>query len=528
MRLSENSRKATLRTACFTAAGLLWLAVFPLWQGGTYAHITHDKWIGAVALTGATAVLTLAGLLAGIRAESAERRPQGAPEMLHSWIPLILACCLFLWMGASSFLGSYHAQLNGDGQPAVWMGARRYEGMATQLCYFAIFLCLSLRKAWIRIVTNGAAAVMLVYTLIVFLQYAGLNPLGLFPGRLSVRTNYEFQGTIGNIDMVSGYAVLVTALTLGSFLTAKRAGWLLYAGGLAGVLLECCMEVQSGLIALAAGCVLLAAAMLRRPELRFRGWLAAGGAAVMALARSCTMLPWLDGSEEISLAAPGLKHLLLTALAALCFLMACVRSRRPGRAATGRQLLILLLAAALLAAAVIAVCPFPEGSGLWEIGETLKGRPQDSFGSWRLGVWRFTLQLASENLLWGTGPDTFWYAFNPRWSAYEQRLQADGALAAGQRLERFDTPHNEYLAILSNNGLPALILYLALLTAVLRRLFRAGRSDPGCAALAAAIVMYMVQGFFSFSICLTSPMFWAVLGMAAAMGRETHKEIIPC
>ena len=35
-------------------------------------------------------------------------------------------------------------------------------------------------------------------------------------------------------------------------------------------------------------------------------------------------------------------------------------------------------------------------------------------------------------------------------------------------------------------------------------------------AIAMAVVCYALQGFFSFSICLVTPMFWAVLGMAAA------------
>ena len=41
-----------------------------------------------------------------------------------------------------------------------------------------------------------------------------------------------------------------------------------------------------------------------------------------------------------------------------------------------------------------------------------------------------------------------------------------------------------------------------------------------------AIGCYAIQDFFSFSICLVSPMFWAVLGMhAAELARSVSRRI---
>ena len=47
-----------------------------------------------------------------------------------------------------------------------------------------------------------------------FTSGIGVNVLGLFPAGHSIYTNYEFQSTIGNIDMVSGYLSLVVPLLL--------------------------------------------------------------------------------------------------------------------------------------------------------------------------------------------------------------------------------------------------------------------------------------------------------------------------
>ena len=37
-----------------TVSACLWLGLFPLLQGGTYAHLTYDKWIIMLLLTGIT------------------------------------------------------------------------------------------------------------------------------------------------------------------------------------------------------------------------------------------------------------------------------------------------------------------------------------------------------------------------------------------------------------------------------------------------------------------------------------------
>ena len=52
-------RKNAMRVG-WTVMAALFLAVFPLWQGGTYSHITLDKWHGMQILAGAALVIGLA------------------------------------------------------------------------------------------------------------------------------------------------------------------------------------------------------------------------------------------------------------------------------------------------------------------------------------------------------------------------------------------------------------------------------------------------------------------------------------
>ena len=194
--------------------------------------------------------------------------------------------------------------------------------------------------------------------------------------------------------------------------------------------------------------------------------------------------------------------LLPVAAGAILGLLTWVAARRPGSALRLRW--IVALAGVLTALAVLAVycLPMPENTGLWELREVLHGRPQDAFGSERLGVWRMTLEMSRDKLLFGTGPDTFMYALREHMASTGQIVE-----------QNFDNPHNMLLAILSGNGLPALLIFLALVGVGIRAAVR--RKE--CLPLGLGVGGYLVQGMFTFSICLSAPMFWAVMGLLISL-----------
>ena len=506
------TRRQTQRlNGIMTVLGALWLGVFPLWQDLSYAHITRAKWLGALSLC---ALCVIAA--AAVAAYTLRKRGR------HALMPhpaLWLAVGYFVWVALSAWQGSLAAQLNGRGEPAVLMGAIRYEGLYTQLCYGLIFLAMSVHPASLRSILRAAAAALGLFLGLVALQYAGMNPLGLFPAGRSIYANYEFQGTIGNIDMVSGYLCILMPLLLMGYLL--KGGPALLAGGLGCVLLMACMEVQSGLIATALLCGLLLAAMLCRPESRCRGLMIFCGIAAVLAFRKAMYLPWLDGglrTEAPVTFALGRTSAVLLGASGLLGCMAAWARRHPGPAVPEKAVLALAAAFVVAVVALLALAPIPESmGGVYEIHEMLCGRFRDEYGSWRVGAWRNALAIWRDNPIFGTGPDTYYYALH-------SRLEATGEILG----ENFDNPHNEYLAILSNNGLPALLLYLAMLGTVLVSCLRQGRREGWLWALGASILCFAAQGFFSFSICLVTPMFWAVLGMTCAqLARQKRLQSAP-
>ena len=483
-----------------TVIAVLWFGLFPLLCDFTYSHITRSKWVTALILGGVTLLASLILLL--IR------------HMDTDWKNPSRLLCLgfFAWTALSSAFGSMASHADANGQLTVWIGSGRYEGLSTQLCYLAIFLGLSLQCARPRPVLTAAACCLTVFAVIVGLQYGDLNPLGLFPKGTSIRTNYEFQGTIGNIDMVCGYLAIVLPLLLGGFIFGgrSRASLLLLPAAAAGLLVMLLSDVQSGLIAVMGLAGLILALGLSSPARRSRCLTALALIAAALSVKLLTGLPWLDGVDHVTFPyQPSLLRLAPMAAAAVLLLLAWLTRKHPGPAVP--FWLVVLLGCSAVAAVLIVIARIPmaqNGGGLYELHELLNGRPQDAYGSWRIGVWRHTLEMVREHPLFGTGPDTFYPA-----------IRTHLAQEAATLGENFDNPHNMFLAICSNSGVPALLLFVSTLAACLVRCVR--RHDGFGTAMAWAILCYAVMGFFTFSICIVTPMFWALLGMAAAPVYET-------
>lgn len=482
------------------AIGALWMGLFPLWHDGSYTRITRAKWLAMLILAGITAAAVMIAAIV-LLCQKKKRQIRLHPAQL-------LSLGYLAWVALSAGFGSLAGQLNASGQRAVLWGAVRYEGLLTQGCYVAVFLLMSLMRIKLRPVLEAAGAAVLICTGVAGLQYMGYNPFGLYPVGLSVQNTMEFQGTIGNIDILSAWLCLIVPVLLGSWMM-RRCSVLCLIAGWAGVMMQLCIQVQSGLIALAFMLAALAAWMLMDPARRSRGLTVFAGVMLLLTLYLTMELPWDEGAQTVSFFTSfSWRMLLPLAAAAACALFARITARRPGRAVKPRWVLAAAAAGLALGLAAIYCLPMLENTGLWELRELLHGRGQDSYGSERLGVWRLTLEMSGDNLLFGTGPDTFLYALRLHMASAGQSLQ-----------QNFDNPHNMLLAILSGSGLPALLLFLALIAAVSARALR--RRE--CLPLGLGLWGYLLQGMFTFSICLSAPMFWAAMGMLVSLGCDNER-----
>lgn len=496
--------------------GVLWLALFPLWHDETgYTKITHAKWYGMQVLTAATIAIIICTLLAMLIFK------RGKEIRLHPLQGIALA--YLGWLCISAFYGSWSDHLNSSAQRAVFYGAVRYEGLFTQICYVNIFLLCSCIRAKMPLVLGMASEGIIIFFIIMMLQYSKWNVFELFPGKLSVYKKEEFQGTMGNIDMISAYLSLMMPILLSSYILRgpKQGGWLHVRAGCRAALILLLIEVQSGIIVLMLTMLAIGCMMWFRPELRSRGTLTLSALLFMFFLRWMVALPWYDGGERIQLFYQmSFKKWALLAVSLAGFVVAYLLKKHPGKAFSGKILLALALVAVIAAGSVITFVPMPKNSALWEMQEVLHGRAKDSFGSERIGIWRMTLDMSKDSLLFGTGPDTFVFAMRDYMARTSQRLR-----------QSFDNPHNILLAILSGSGIPALALFVLLIAGTVFCALRTWRRDRRSFALPLmlGVMGFLIQGMFTFSVCLVSPMFWCVLGMTVCQlsKRKENQPVLP-
>lgn len=142
-----------------------------------------------------------------------------------------------------------------------------------------------------------------------------------------------------------------------------------------------------------------------------------------------------------------------------------------------------------------------------EIVHDAKNIDEDTSGSTRIYIWKKTVPMLFDRPLLGSGPDTFGILYNSGEKPKYKIL--------------FDKAHNEYLQIALTEGIPTLLLYLAIVLYILRSLYRGRNKSFINVILLCSITGYLIQAFFNISFISVAPIYWAILGISAGLGSET-------
>jgi O-antigen ligase len=324
---------------------LIMLGVFPLFWGRIgYGAITKPKALFFLIATGLWTLSVL--VLLGIGAVRGERyRPEVRPA--HMAVALWLAVG-----GVSACLSDYGS--------VCLMGAGRYDGYLTTLCYGCIFFGVSLLAVPRRRYLWALGASVIFCGIVALLQLGGLDPFGLYPEGTNYYDQFEayngaFLGTIGNVDILAAYLCLTAPLlTIYGILSPRRLDTLLVLPGMFSLALLVVCDVDAGLVAL-AGCVVVTVPML-------------------------------------------------------------LRRKRASRMAAG-------ISGGAVAGGLLGLYFWPGQSGtLWEVSQVLHGDLSDEFGSHRGQIWKRGWELFREKPWFGGGPGTAAKRFDIHWSRYIESL----------------------------------------------------------------------------------------------------------
>ena len=226
------------------------------------------------------------------------------------------------------------------------------------------------------------------------------------------RTNYIFQGTLGNIDFTAGYIILMIPILFMPYLwRIGRFRLFSLVCGFSGICTVLVSRVVTGRLLIFAFLTGIGMLILFYPPIARRGFLIIACIFFLLTGDSIVGLPWYTGKETFvfSIFSP-IRTILYLFCGLACLIGAHLTNRKNGTVVLlhRKTIILLLFIVFFVCIVMLRMIPFtPRNGVLWEIHEILNGRARDSFGHHRWGVWKYSIELFKHNWLFGTGPDTF-------------------------------------------------------------------------------------------------------------------------
>jgi len=148
----------------------------------------------------------------------------------------------------------------------------------------------------------------------------------------------------------------------------------------------------------------------------------------------------------------------------------------------------------------------------------------DSLTHGRISIWKLSLNMIKENILWGVGPDSMGCEMKEK---YRELYWSGFAI---------DKAHSEYLHIGVTTGLPSLIVYVFLIVYILinmLKMFIYLIKEKGAnhnetimiVAVSASVLSYLFQASANISTFCVAPFFWCMLGIAVNLVENKYNKI---
>ena len=345
----------------------------------------------------------------------------------------------------------------------------RFEGILTLLSYYLIFLCSSAisehgrKKRLIQIFLS----INVLHSIYGLCQY-----FNLFQGIVINKYGASISGVAGNPNFMGSLLVLSIGLSAGLFYCSKT--------------------IKDTLIYLCATIIFFITMLLTNTMSALLG---IGAIAILFL---LIMIKTFKYYKENRVEKINSFSLLIAAIILGSVLLIGVN------VATQGKLLDKLFVSIQDFAGIIS------GVGITE--ETATGR---------FVVWGNALKLVPQYWLFGSGPDTFMYAYHESFGT-----------TLGQY---FDKAHNEYIQVLITQGIPVLLMMIILYGNIvidgLKKIFKMVKTkidiefDGLYLGLIVAVFGYMVQAIFNISVIDVAPYFWMCLGLIAGWINNDPKEV---
>lgn len=496
-------------------------SIFPVFCTDGFFNIRHDRYY--FFLVCSLCALVMGGLLRLFGGGETKNLPHNLKAVhaaktgpwyrrlsLGDWAMLVLVASA----AVSTVLSKYPME-------SVFGTAGRNNGLILLAVYGGVYFLISrcyLRQDYIFV---GLAVCTAFVSLITLLNFFQLDPLWM-QEKLSQRDRDIFISTIGNRNLLSSYLCITLPVAVTLFVHTKDLKQqLLYAlTGVLGFGALMCADSDSGFLGMGAFIAIYLLFYLRDVEQLKKFFLMLtvmllGGKLLSFL---CLRLPHKGlGALQAAVVHGTVTTVLLVLLVVLTGVLYLLHRAKPKlQLPTGiGKVLGLALGVGVLTVLVGMVyftCIDPERAPLDLL------RLDDSWGSHRGYMWRNSMDLFQtytwkEKLL-GSGPDTFYYVFEP----YFEGLAKYGDNST-------NAAHNEYLNYLITQGAVGLGAYLALIIGCVIHAWRQAKKEPYYMVFLSAVLCYGIQSLVNIAQPITTPLFILFLGLCASnipkKGRKT-------
>lgn len=478
----------------------LMFGVFPLFCTDGFFNLRHDRYYFFLVLSGV--------LLAfwGITWLCGDRKNTIGKLRVTDWAMLgFLSVCII----STVFSIAPVAALLGT--------AGRNNGLVLMAVYVGVYFVVSRNGRPGPVVFSVLGIVSAFVSVLTVLNFFSLDPLGMLE-KLSVADKKIFFSTIGNKNLLSGYLCITLPVLTVLFIEDSRK-WL-------RVLALCCLapgfaalmaaDSDSGLLGLGIFAAVYLIRYARQPGKLKRFMLVLTVMLLSArLLQPISAIPALVGKSMSFLqqffvySVPGFV-LLLAAAAATGALELLDRKHPNLLLPKWIPFVIIALFGMVLLAAVVTMIILTLNPEIPVQGLLQHLRLDYTWGTNRGFMWSKTMEIFREFSLWrklfGSGPDTFYYTFQPYFEELTKYWTSSTNAA-----------HNEYLNYLITIGILGASAYCTALISGVIHCFRRMKQQPVGAVYCAAVICYGAQALVSIAQPITTPLVIIFLGLCAGI-----------
>ena len=130
-------------------------------------------------------------------------------------------------------------------------------------------------------------------------------------------------------------------------------------------------------------------------------------------------------------------------------------------------------------------------------GDAKAGISNDAGGTSRIGLWKQAFRFMKDRPVFGYGPDGLWSLY------YEKGFSSD-------------RPHNEFIQIAAEHGVPACLFYiLGLITLMIHKIKNLKNESEYTIICGAIVFAYLISSMFGVMMFYTAVFYYTFLGMVS-------------